>query len=1098
MSLAVLADHMASKGRGPDSMLIHMSPREVQGLQALAVKNGGSLTVNPNTGLPEAGFLDKLLPAIIGGGISYFSGGSIDPITAAAMVGGVETVRTGDLGKGISAGLGAYGGAGLAAGFAGAGTGALSLEAGNAALSQAGLTGEAAVTLQADQVASQAIGDRLASATPFDKLSAGAKAVTSSPSALGSFAKDNFKYLALGAAPILADQAIKSNMPTTTTSPGQMRTFSYDPYGQRYTPTGNYQVPRKAEEKEETAADGGLMGMDNGGYSPGQLNFAERSEPVVRMAAGGTGGLDYQTLVSSLQNSPLTAEQRAAPSPQYQATIDYSSPSVSDDMVQRAYQDVWGRAAAPWEVEAWQGVAGDATETALSKAPIQAQVGDIYRNVLGRDADPGGLENYTNQIAAFNPVMLSAGQRPDQVYENFLADARTRGEIFNTDPTRFQDYASAVTPYTGYQSADQTNIVDEWVRNTLGREVTAADKEQAWYKDAFKTTQTIPGYQDLYGQFQNYARTDSTATNAQKIREATASLAARGMTEADVLRQTGKTVAQLVASDIDVNKDLFTASQLRAPGARAGFNFNSIQNPYGNATNPGDKTYNPDGSITVTPNIPGRPSGGFSGMDEVKNAYTAGGGSLGYTPNAPKTMEEFNKRFNKQTGGSKQAYDYLMGKSNYSTTPYTPTGEVMKPYSESVLGAPVNITSKKVLFDPVTRKYKVNPDYIPVTYTPEGKRVVGVSDREVANKLTSTTAATGGLLSLAGGGSAMDTTSDYGKWLKDNNVSIEQVARALGISVAEARKRYETKGGAKDTGMDLGGPKLDSGTGSDAMQPRDKKTEDYLTWEESTVAGKEARAARMGEVNNLLTLGIPGAALAAKLSGRPISMPNFSVLFGTPQSYQDAVAAQQDALAQSQNQALNAMSGRQETQMNAEPGSFSGVAPAAPAGVEGLGTGDGGLGGGGGRSAGDGTGAGGNQSGNESGEGLGTGDGGMGGGGGRSAGDSPLAHGGLTALAQGGMYNLGDYSDGGRLLRGPGDGVSDSIPATIGKKRPARLADGEFVVPARIVSELGNGSTEAGARKLYAMMDRIQAARRSSIGKGKVAKNSRADKYLPA
>ena len=59
------------------------------------------------------------------------------------------------------------------------------------------------------------------------------------------------------------------------------------------------------------------------------------------------------------------------------------------------------------------------------------------------------------------------------------------------------------------------------------------------------------------------------------------------------------------------------------------------------------------------------------------------------------------------------------------------------------------------------------------------------------------------------------------------------------------------------------------------------------------------------------------------------------------------------------------------------------------------------------------------------------------------------------------------------------------------------LADGEFVVPARIVSELGNGSTEAGARKLYAMMDRIQAARKKSVGKGKVAVNSRADKYLP-
>jgi len=100
--------------------------------------------------------------------------------------------------------------------------------------------------------------------------------------------------------------------------------------------------------------------------------------------------------------------------------------------------------------------------------------------------------------------------------------------------------------------------------------------------------------------------------------------------------------------------------------------------------------------------------------------------------------------------------------------------------------------------------------------------------------------------------------------------------------------------------------------------------------------------------------------------------------------------------------------------------------------------------------------------------------------------------------AEGGMYNLGSYSDGGRLLRGPGDGVSDDIPATIGEKQPARLADGEFVVPARIVSELGNGSTEAGARKLYAMMDRVQKARHSTVGKDKIAANTRAEKYLPA
>lgn len=98
-------------------------------------------------------------------------------------------------------------------------------------------------------------------------------------------------------------------------------------------------------------------------------------------------------------------------------------------------------------------------------------------------------------------------------------------------------------------------------------------------------------------------------------------------------------------------------------------------------------------------------------------------------------------------------------------------------------------------------------------------------------------------------------------------------------------------------------------------------------------------------------------------------------------------------------------------------------------------------------------------------------------------------------MMSGGISSLGGYSDGGQLLRGPGDGVSDDIPATIGRKQPARLADGEFVIPARIVSELGNGSTDAGARKLYAMMDRIKKTRAKAKN---IAANTKADKHLPA
>jgi hypothetical protein len=98
-------------------------------------------------------------------------------------------------------------------------------------------------------------------------------------------------------------------------------------------------------------------------------------------------------------------------------------------------------------------------------------------------------------------------------------------------------------------------------------------------------------------------------------------------------------------------------------------------------------------------------------------------------------------------------------------------------------------------------------------------------------------------------------------------------------------------------------------------------------------------------------------------------------------------------------------------------------------------------------------------------------------------------------FAQGGdVGHLGGYSDGGRLLKGPGDGMSDNIPATIANKQPARLADGEFVVPADVVSHLGNGSTDAGAKQLYAMMDKIRKARTGNKKQGKQIKPS---KFLP-
>ena len=110
-------------------------------------------------------------------------------------------------------------------------------------------------------------------------------------------------------------------------------------------------------------------------------------------------------------------------------------------------------------------------------------------------------------------------------------------------------------------------------------------------------------------------------------------------------------------------------------------------------------------------------------------------------------------------------------------------------------------------------------------------------------------------------------------------------------------------------------------------------------------------------------------------------------------------------------------------------------------------------------------------------------------------GDEPMNP---TYMARGGISDLGGYSDyarGGRMLKGPGDGMSDSIPASIAGRRPARLANEEFVVPADVVSHLGNGSSDAGAKQLYAMMDKVRQAR---TGRKSQGREINPQKYMPA
>ena len=223
MSLHKFAEQVASQGRGDDSLLVHMTPDEVRNLQRFAQANGTTLTINPVTGLPEAGLLSDLFKAVapialgafLGPAGAAIGGGFMSAGMAGLATGGITALATGSLSRGLMAGLGAYGGAGLGESFmtaggnamvsGGAPVGAENLVGG---LSSSGATAGSAVSVPPIE---QINPSNFNLAKP-DVLSAGAKAAAANPMA---FAKQNLGNLAYAAAPIAAGLMV----PTTTKLP---------------------------------------------------------------------------------------------------------------------------------------------------------------------------------------------------------------------------------------------------------------------------------------------------------------------------------------------------------------------------------------------------------------------------------------------------------------------------------------------------------------------------------------------------------------------------------------------------------------------------------------------------------------------------------------------------------------------------------------------------------------------------------------------------------------------------------------------------------------------------------------------------------------
>jgi hypothetical protein len=866
MSLHKFAEQVAANGRGDDSLLVHMTPDEVQRLQQFAQANGRSLTINPETGLPEAGILSDLFKAVapialgafLGPGAFGIAGMGLSAGAAGLVTGGLTTLATGSLSRGLMAGLGAYGGAGLAQGFADAGVGAGMSEA--LAGSSSGNLGQAfgdVASIAGDGSSGQAFNEFLkSSANPAtmsasELASSGLKAAATDPMA---FAKQNFGNITAAAAPIMAGAMV----PTTTklpenTNPAYIRQKLYDPYTQTYKSlepvkasefgsrsfSDAYTNPQTGQmatldtRKPSPMAGGGIVALAGGGT--GVPTYFVNNPDVAKAYTENTYGLTPEqfayTHAQKYGNAEMASGQRA-PTTQ-SAGAAYAAANNID--LQKNIND--------WIVNNPSATAADVNKALASSGLTQTDVNPyLTANTNLSDAARYSLShlNEIDGLSGLQKGVMTALARNPNMTQSEIDVAQAQYKL--------SDYDIQSPLIHGYQvDPNQTAAAQQYLKDNADVRAWLDSTEGKAY---LKENPQFDKNDIAYTHFQRYGKDEGRKFGLPSI----ASVVPGG-TRLDTATTYDNGAFGNYGSGNQTAKD-------------SNGNLVSIATP-------GDVITNPDNSRTVVPNTPGRPYGGFTGMEGVKSAYTAGGGSLGYTAQAPKTMAEFNEMYNKQTGDSLAAYDYLMGKGGgkypvQSQAASTAEG-IMRPYFSAGM------------------KYK--PRFLTA-----GK------DGTVTESSTNPNAP------KSGGSSSGKLQAKAINVLDSQGNTVEATLRDDGNYHTSEGKKYD-------------------------------------------VAGAEI-----------------------------------------------------------------------------------------------------------------------------------------------------VADGGMMGYAMGGgLGSLGSYSDGGRLLKGPGDGVSDSIPATIGsKQQPARLADGEFVIPARIVSELGNGSTDAGAKKLYAMMDRVQRARGKTTGKNKVAANSRADKHLPA
>jgi hypothetical protein len=1164
MSLHTLAQHLQSAGRGEDKVLVHMTPNEVSGLQSLAMAHGGSLTINPQTGLPEAGFLSGILPMLAGAALTVGTGGAINPLTAGLITGAVGTATTGSLSKGLMMGLGAYGGAGLAAGLGGAAAGAAAAAGpqmsvapsmagmGTAAASTAptaygALTAPAATAAApgtfagipgtnvgamfpaAAQTATAATTPAAVPLVSTAEAPLASLAPQSAPSVLekvkgmGSRAFDlvtgtgeeadkaREEFLKKYKTPLIAGGLSTLMLSQEQPKPPRQEATQYTTFNPTYNRIaqsgGNYQAgayPSMTGERR-FFADGGLADLPVARMSQQNMTGGNQNYPMAQIKPYGYAvprnnpiaqdvikPMDYQSVdpytgeqkfagggltslvemarggfVSKLKAVPKPAETK--PKLQSTAALDKQIANLEKysnvDEIKGRYSDLQNQikelqaSKKERDVQAAQAAKDyNASIAAINKekaANLTSLNADFASRIKGLQADKGmSAKDRAAAIAEIQREQKAAQAGLNTDFANRIKERQAEYTGYRNDLAAFnKDYTAQLTGLNKElgTAKNANTFATQYQTAVANRDKLIAANEAA----TNKARETYEAAMAKYNEYQDklaaekqawQEETGSKATGVQAIRPQTVTKGLGGSNAAKIAELQSQ-LASLPAGPMGSQNPQAAEIQKQIAALRGG----ATETGYTPAYIKDPKTGKLIPSSEAPPITEFKPFTKVPGYDTTRRLMEERDITAVFEDVAGRrpTAAEMDRFLGTQTTDAAIAQFAMNQPDVKATTQYTDDDfkENFQYYigREPTGGEMAAMKKAKITnFNQMRNFLQQQPAYL--------KNLNTVAQQAFQAQQKSAEEALQEQQRMAAALSPEQVSTAY-KDVLGRPPSMEELRQYMGKQQTPEGLAGILKGSEEYLGT-LTKPFVA------APQPVAAPTVapiSFTRYAPGTVLDytPEKAATGLGAITGGVQptpsgLQAPLTRGAVTLEGAMPLNPTFQEQMGL-----QTLATQAAQAAPPLQTGLRFEAPQPQNIFGFQPYGQAGQSPQSiEAALAAL------------RQA--------------------------------KLGAMPQAVGMAEGGYAGGGYHLGDYSDGGRLLKGPGDGVSDSIPASIGGRQPARLADGEFVVPARIVSELGNGSTDAGARKLYAMMDRIQRARRKSVGKNRVAVDSKAEKLLPA